>query len=749
MFAEVIINSNARALNKTFDYIVPEELEPTIKIGSRVFVPFGKSSKLEDGFVIGFKEDSEFAKDQSISLKEIAKIEEKESLDEKKVELAKLMARKYFCNISDCIRLMLPPGTASKRASDRMTEKEVNFVFLNKSPDEIEIEIETGKIKRENHIKVLRFLMENDGIYISDLETVLDVSASIIKTLEKNGYVKIEKKAIARNPFIHKNVERDKPKKLNDEQKKCFDSISFAIENDEYMKCLIYGITGSGKTEIYMQLIEQVLKKGKDAICLVPEISLTPQMIDRFLARFGDIVAVLHSKLSNGERYDEWQKIASGEKKIVIGARSAIFAPVHNLGIIIIDEEHDMSYKADSTPRYNAKELAGFLASQNNCPLVLGSATPDLRSMYQAKNNEIALFELKNRANKADLPEVEIVDLRNELMIGNKSMLSIKLQEEIQKNLDKKEQTIVYLNRRGYSTFIMCRDCGYVAKCHNCNISLTYHMSENKLKCHYCGYESPVIRECPECHSTKIKYFGTGTQKLENEIHKLFPTASTIRMDMDTVTKKNSHEEILNDFKQNHIDILVGTQMVVKGHHFPNVTLVGVVTADSNLNLEDYRSTERTFQTLVQVSGRAGRENPGRVIIQTYNPDHYAIIDSQKQDYDLFYSQEIELRKALNYPPFCDIILIGFTGTNLNEIKKISNLIYQRLNGVQNSNLTIYKPVSSPIDKIKNNYRWRIILKGHVTSRTLDIINFALNDERIQKSKFTKILVDINPNSMV
>ncbi len=749
MFAEVIINSNAKALNKTFDYIVPEELESTIKIGSRVFVPFGKSSKLEDGFVINFKDTSEYANDKDIELKAVAKIEEKESLDEKKVNLAKLMARKYFCNISDCIRLMLPPGTASKKIGDRMTEKEVNYVYLNKDPNEIEIEIETGKLKRENHIKVLRYLMDNDGIYISDLQAILNVSSSIIKTIEKNGYIKIEKKVVARNPFVHKNIERDRPKKLNEEQKKCFDAIDFAIQNNEHMKALIYGITGSGKTEIYMQLIQKVIEKGKDAICLVPEISLTPQMIDRFLARFGDVVAVLHSKLSDGERYDEWQKISRGEKTIVIGARSAIFAPVHNLGIIIIDEEHDISYKADSTPRYNAKELAGFLASENNCPLVLGSATPDLRSMYQAKNNEIALFELKNRANKATLPEVEIVDLRNELIIGNKSMLSIKLQEEIQKNLDNKEQTIIYLNRRGYSTFIMCRDCGYVAKCHNCNISLTYHMSENKLKCHYCGYETSVIRECPECHSKKIKYFGTGTQKLETEIHKLFPESSTIRMDMDTVTKKNSHEEILKNFKENHIDILIGTQMVVKGHHFPEVTLVGVVAADSSLNIEDYRSTERTFQTLVQVSGRAGRENPGRVIIQTYNPDNYAIIDSQKQDYDLFYSQEIELRKTLNYPPFCDIILIGFTGTSIDEIRKISNYVYRRLIGVQNSNLTIYKPVSSPVDKIKNNYRWRIVLKGRVTSRTLDIINFALNDEKISKSKYTKVMVDINPNSMM
>ena len=743
MFAEVIINNNARALNKTFDYIVPKTLEPIIKIGSRVFVPFGVSSKLEDGFVISFKDKSEFAN------KEIAKIEENESLNEERIKLAKLMARKYFCNISDCIRLMLPPGTTSKKISQRIKDKEGNFVYLNKSVDEIEIDIELGKLKRENHIKVVRYLEENDGIYITDLETVLGVSHAVLKTIEKNEYIKIVKESIVRNPLGNKEIISDKPKKLTNEQKKCFDSINFLIQNNEYGKFLIYGITGSGKTEVYMQLISEVIKKGKDAICLVPEISLTPQMIDRFLSRFGDIVAVLHSRLSDGERYDEWKKIANREKKIVIGARSAIFAPVHDLGIIIIDEEHDISYKADSTPRYNAKDLAGFMAMERKCPLVLGSATPDIRSMYHANQNDIALFKLQKRANEASLPDVEIVDLRNELSIGNKSMLSIKLQEEIKKNIENKEQTIVYLNRRGYSTFIMCRDCGYVAKCKNCNISLTYHMNENKLKCHYCGFEMPVLRECPDCKSKNIKYFGTGTQKLENEIHKLFPEATTIRMDIDTVSKKNSHEEILNKFKNEKIDILIGTQMVVKGHHFPNVTLVGVVAADSNLNIEDYRSTERTFQTLVQVSGRAGREKNGRVIIQTYNPDHYAIIDSQKQDYDLFYSQEIELRKALNYPPFCDIIMISFSGVNINEIVKVSNIVYSKLMSVKESRLQVYKPVPSPIDKIKNNYRWRIIIKGRITSRTLDIINYAINDEKIDKFKNVKRIVDIDPNSMM
>ena len=742
MFAEVIINSNARALNKTFDYIVPIEIKEKIKIGSRVFVPFGNGKKIEDGFVINFKKNSDFA------TKEIARIEESESLSEENIVLAKLMARKYFCNVSDCIKLMLPPGTSSKNVSNRMKEKTGNFVYLKKEFNEIEELIENKKIKSEKQIRALRFLKNNNGIYKTDLEVLADVSHSIIKTLEKNEYIEIREGQLQRNPFIDKKVKRDNSKKLTDEQKVCFDSINKDIKNNSFSQSLIYGITGSGKTEIYLQLIGEVLKKNKTAIVLVPEISLTPQMVDRFLARFGDTIAVLHSKLSNGERYDEWQKIKKGEKKIVIGARSAIFAPVSNLGIIIIDEEHDMSYKSDTTPRYNAKDLAKYIAEKNNCPLVLGSATPEMNTMYKAKNKDINLFTLTKRANNMKLPTVQIVDLREELKAGNRSMFSFKLQEAIKENLENNKQTILFLNRRGYSTFIMCRECGYVAKCKNCNISLTYHRNINKLKCHYCGFEQNVLKECPECKSKKIKYFGTGTQKVEEEIHKIFPNASTIRMDIDTVSKKNSHEIILNKFKEDNIDILIGTQMVVKGHHFPNVTLVGVIVADSSLYIEDYRASQRTFETLVQVSGRAGREEKGKVIIQTYNPDHYAIIDSGKQNYDLFYEQEIALRKMLNYPPFCDIILVSFLGTNLSEIKKLSELVYKKIETCKNNNFIIYKPVPSPIDKINNKYRWRIIIKCKLTSKMLDIINYGITDNVISKSKETRITVDINPNIM-
>ena len=476
-------------------------------------------------------------------------------------------------------------------------------------------------------------------------------------------------------------------------------------------------------------------------------------MLDRFISRFGKSkIAIIHSKLSLGERYDEWNKIKEGKAKIVIGARSAIFAPVEDLGIIIIDEEHDSSYKSESNPKYDAKQVAKYIAKQNNCPLLFGSATPDLCDFYKAKGlGKIELLELTKRANQASLPKVAIIDLKQELANGNRSMLSRELYSSIEENIKEKRQTILFLNRRGYSTFVMCRNCGYTVKCKNCNISLTYHSYEKKLKCHYCGYEEPVITVCPECHSNKIRYFGTGTQKLEQEIHKQFPNASTIRMDIDTVTKKNSHEEILNKFRDENIDILIGTQMVVKGHHFPNVTLVGVVAADSSLNIDDYRANERTFQILTQVAGRAGREKdlPGKVIIQTYNPDNFSIMCSKKQDYKMFYDTEILIRKQLKYPPFCDIIVIGFSGLNERQLIDIGKKTYEYLkNHLNVDEFNVFKPMPAPIDKIQNRYRYRIIIKGTMSKCANEVLNNYLKEVYQKDLKDIRISIDVNPNNM-
>ena len=454
-----------------------------------------------------------------------------------------------------------------------------------------------------------------------------------------------------------------------------------------------------------------------------------------------------------GERYDQWHKIKEGKAKIIIGARSAIFAPVENLGIVIIDEEHDGSYKSEMAPRYDAKEIARYMCKDKNVPLVLGSATPDMETYYKAQNGEIMLLELTKRANESELPNIEIIDLREELANGNKSMISTKLYEEIEKNLKDKKQTILYLNRRGFSTFVMCRNCGYTVKCKNCNINLTYHSNKNKLKCHYCGYEEKVVTKCPECGSEQIRYFGTGTQKLEYEIQKLFPSASTIRMDIDTVSKKNSHEQILEKFKNENIDILIGTQMVVKGHHFPNVTLVGVIAADGSLNIDDFRANEKTFQILTQVAGRAGRGgDKGRVIIQTYNPDNFSIECAKKQDYKLFYNTEISLRKQLKYPPFCDIIVIGFTSIFEKEVMEVAEKIHAYLKNrviKENIGIILYKALPSPIDKIKNKYRWRILIKCKFSEEIITLMNDALEEYYKLKKKNTRISIDLNPNNMM
>ena len=742
MIAEVIIDTKAKSLNRTFDYNIPKKLEGLVIIGSTVLVPFGKMKNLEEAYVVGIKEKSEY------DVKDIVNI--KHNLTDMQIRLAKWMSKKYFCNVSECIKLMSAPGSKQK---NKKKEKIINIIYLKKNIDEIKLEIQLGKIKSEKQRRVLEFLKENEGATVAEVEMFTDCSKAILNTLEKKGYLEFVEKKIDRNPLQNKQIEKTIKLQLNDEQKDAFNKVNLAIQENRYEEFLLYGVTGSGKTEIYLQLIEKVLEKQKTSIMLVPEISLTPQTINRFIARFGkQQIAVLHSKLSIGERFDEWNKIKDKKAKIIIGARSAIFAPTDNIGIVIIDEEHDSSYKSESSPRYDTKEIANILGKQNKFPVVLGSATPDINTYYNAVNKKITMLKLTKRANNSNLPKVEIIDLKQELAKGNRSMLSINLKEEVEKNLKEKKQTILFLNRRGFSTFIMCRECGYTVKCKNCNISMTYHRFENKLKCHYCGFEQEVLTTCPNCKSNKIRYFGAGTQKLEEEIHKIFPEASTIRMDVDTVTKKNSHEHILNKFKDDKIDILIGTQMIVKGHHFPNVTLVGVIAADTTLNIDDYRANERTFQILTQVAGRAGREKlPGKVIIQTYNPENFSIDLAKKQNYDEFYNIEIALRKQLKYPPFCDIIIIGFIGTNEKELLSISNYVYNNLvNKMDRQKFDIFKPMPSPIDKIQNKIRWRMIIKGKMTRQAYDDINECLAEIYVKKNiKNTRIWADINPNSMI
>ena len=746
MIAEIIIDSSVKNLNRMFDYNIPKDMENNISIGSRVLVPFGRSKKLEEGFVTNIKESTDY------EVKDIAKIEE-QSLTTEKIVLSKWMAKRYFSNISECMKLMLKPGTTTKNFANRTKDKTALFVSLNMPKEEVKEYINNKKVKSEKQIAILNYVMQMDSVMQAELIEKTNTSRAIIKTLEKNGFLKIETKKVVRNPLNDKRINRTKNLQFTEEQQLAYSEVEKSIEKNEYKKFLLYGVTGSGKTEIYLQLIEKIVEQGKSAIMLVPEISLTPQMINRFIERFGkEIISVLHSKLSVGERHDSWERIETGEARIVIGARSAIFAPVQNLGIIIIDEEHDSSYKSEMSPRYNAKEVATEIARYSKIPLLLGSATPDIKTFYEAQNGKIELLRLTKRANKSNLPNVQIVDLRQELANGNRTMISFKLHKLIEENLKNKKQTILFLNRRGFSTFIMCRDCGYVAKCKNCNISLTYHKKEGKLKCHYCGYEEPLITICPNCGSKKIRHFGSGTQKIELEINKMFPKASTIRMDIDTVTKKNSHEEILRKFNEEKIDILIGTQMIVKGHHFPDVTLVGVVSADGSLNIDDYRASERTFDLLVQVAGRAGREHlPGNVIIQTYNPDNYSVQYAKKQNYEEFYNVEIKLRKQLRYPPFCDIIMFGISGEQEKIVFKTANELFTNLDKkIKEENIfaNLLKPLPAPIDRIKNRFRWRIIMKTNISDKLIEIINECLYDKELLKNN-ARVIADINPTNMM
>lgn len=737
MIVEIIINTNVKTLNKTFDYNVPDDLEP--KLGDRVYVHFGNQKKLDEGIIIGFKDKSEY------KLKDIVKIQ-KDNISENRIKLAQWMSNRYFCNLSECLKLMLPPGTGNKEETKRTKEKTLNVYSLSKTIAEIETDIENKLIRGNKQIDVLRLLYDNYNMSLQDIEVMAKASSATVKTLVDKGYLKQSEKQIERDPFQEKEIQKTNELKLNIEQQDAYCSIK---EPGEY---LLHGITGSGKTEIYLQLIKRELEKGKTAIVLVPEISLTPQTIDRFTSRFGkEKIAVLHSKLSNGERFDQWNKIKEGKAQIVIGARSAIFAPIKELGIIIIDEEHDSSYQSESTPQYDALEIARKIADEENIKLVLGSATPDTRTYKNALEGKISLIELTKRANNARLPEVEIVDLRDELANGNHNMISTKLKNEIQKNIESKNQTILFLNRRGFSNFIMCKTCGNVIKCKRCDISMTYHKDENKLKCHYCGLEEQVPNKCPNCGSKELKYSGSGTQKLEEEVHKLFPTASTIRMDIDTVTKKHSHEDILTKFKEDKIDILIGTQMIAKGHDFPKVTLVGVISADNALNIGDYRAPEITFQVLTQVAGRAGRgEQNGKVIIQTYNPEHYAIECAKEQDFKKFYQIESKIRKTLKYPPFCDIIVLDFSSLNKHEIQRDTKKLHQYLkNRIINEKfgVLLYSPLPCPVEKINDRYRWRMIIKCIYDEKMNKLLKETLEEFYKLKTN-TRLSIKQNPNNM-
>jgi len=802
-FASVIVDVAAKQTDRAFDYSVPSKWEEMIAPGMRVIVPFGP--RKVQGFVIDVKHSTEVKRTKPIEeLLDITPV-----LTEELLNLGHWLTTHTLCYAISAFQAMLPAAMKAKyekeitmarhvetkqlhEAVKPFFEKEssvlwkdvekdglaspfyrdiqkglldVTYVVKNRgnkktlkgvrpllSPQELMDLADSLPKQAEKQKDVLRYFTENtEEIFMKDLTDFLQTTQAPVKALVEKGALAEVNMEIYRDPYENRTFTPSEPFPLTDEQTKVISPILAHIEEELHRVFLMYGVTGSGKTEVYLQSIDRVLKKGQEAIVLVPEISLTPQMVTRFKERFGSKVAVLHSGLSTGEKYDEWRKIQRQEVSVVVGARSAIFAPFTNLGIIIIDEEHETSYKQEENPRYHARDIAIYRGEQHNCPIILGSATPTLESFARAQKGVYELLTLTKRMNDASLPPVDIIDMREELREGNRSMFSRLLLEKIEDRLAKGEQMVLFLNKRGHSSFVMCRDCGFVHSCPHCEISLTYHRYQNVLKCHYCGHEQPTTTLCPECNSDHIRFFGTGTQKVEEELTKVLPQAKVIRMDVDTTSRKGAHETLLTKFANQEAQILLGTQMIAKGLDFPNVTLVGVLSADTMLHLPDFRASEKTFQLLTQVSGRAGRHTlPGEVVIQTYTPEHYSIELASQHDYGAFYEQEMQIRKLHKYPPFFYLTLVTVSHENLAKVVDVTDKISQFMRQKLSSQAVVLGPVASPIAKIKDRYRYQCMIKYKLEPSLIPLLQFVTEQYQadIQQQNLT-ITIDLHPYSMM
>lgn len=770
--AEVMVEVPARNIDRTFDYVIPTELESNVVIGSRVIVPFGP--RKVQGYVLGIKwSDAGEPREQKHKLKSIEQVlDETPPLTPELIELAYWMSQEYTCLTIQALQAMLPAVLKSKtekrvvavqgqeqviyEVKDRVSVKEVQALKLAVRGQELEDKLNELHPRAVKQREVIQFLVQASEqterfFTVQEVLQSCQTTRSTLKALEASGLISIELQELARDPYEHHSFSPTQPLALTSEQADALEKIKGSIDRCQFTPFLVHGVTGSGKTELYMQSISHVLEQGKEAIVLVPEISLTPQMVERFKGRFGNLVAVLHSRLSQGERYDEWRKIRDGKVKVAIGARSALFAPFRQLGLIIIDEEHESSYKQEETPKYHARDIAMFRGQYHQAPVMLGSATPSMESYARAQKGVYTLLSLKERIFGQELPPVTIVDMRQELQAGNRTMFSRSLYESIQACLDKQEQMVLFLNRRGFSTFVMCRDCGYVLQCPHCDISLTYHKTNQTHRCHYCGYTVAQIQTCPECSSPHIRFFGTGTQKVEEELLKHFPEMRVIRMDVDTTQRKGSHERLLKKFGEHQADCLLGTQMIAKGLDFEKVTLVGVIAADSLLHLPDFRSAEKTFQLLTQVSGRAGRHQlPGKVIVQTYTPEHYSIVEASHHDYPSFYQQEMRFRKQRGYPPYYYLTLITFSHEDLAFLIKESEKAVQWLKQQISPNTIVLGPVASAIPRIKDRYRFQCMLKykdepklGTILTAFLQLYQSVMDKHQLQ------IQIDRNPQMLM
>lgn len=713
MIVEVLVEIKAWKIDKTFSYHVPSALEKEIAIGKRVLVPFQKREL--EGFIINILDEVTYETKDIIKV-----IDENPVLNEELLELGKYISKKTLCNLISAYETMLPVALKAKNGTTinkrYQTYLEVNSIDIKLTPKQLEI---VELIKK--HGRVLKS----------------SIKSSVVSTLIKKNVLK----EVSEEVYRLNNEEKVVDQKINltSEQELVFNKIKESV--NQFQPFLLFGVTGSGKTLVYIKIIEYVLHFNKEVIVLVPEISLTPQIVSRFKKKFGNLIAILHSGLSAGEKYDEWRKIERGEVKIVIGARSAIFAPFKNLGLIVIDEEHSDSYKQENNPKYSTIDVALWRAKYHNCCVVLGSATPSIESYVRAKNNIYTLLEMKNRYNN-NFPDIHLINMRDSIKNGYK-IISKELFDAINLRLERHEQTIILLNRRGYATNVTCHDCGYVVKCKYCDIPLTYHKSSNTLRCHYCGYALPLVKTCPVCKSKNIDYFGIGTQRLEEELNRMFK-ARIVRMDVDTTSKKGAHEKIIKDFLEQKYDILLGTQMIAKGLDFPNVTLVGVINGDATLNMPDFRSGERTFQLLNQIAGRSGRATKkGEVFIQAFNTDHYSIVLATKNDYETFAREELLIRKALKYPPFYNLLIIKVLGKNEENVVNECNKCVAYLKSSIKENVYILGPAPAYIPKINNIYYYQITLKYKNTKDIIKEMHYL--NKIYSNNKLVKIEIDFNP----
>ena len=718
LVAKIAVSAAKYWIDRPYDYLIPEDLASRAVPGVRVYVPFAQGNRRSEGVILAVTDHSDYEKLKSI----LSVLDESPVLDREQLQLALFMRDRFFCTVYEAVKAILPAGLwfddAGKR---RVNDKTVEMARLAVDPEDAAAIAANKRRRSPQQAELLELLCSFEVLPSRELLRFSGASRQSLKALCAAGLVELFQREAFRRPELYGGDILPLPV-LNGEQQAAFDGLSELAGAGKAAAALLFGVTGSGKTSVYIRLIAQQLSLGRSSILLVPEIALTPQMLQTFSSHFGDEIAVLHSSLSTGERYDEWKRVKSGRARVVIGTRSAVFAPARELGLIIIDEEQEETYRSENSPRYNARDVAKFRCVKAGCLLLLGSATPDVVSRYNAQTGKYAFFSLRTRYNDMELPEVKIVDMKRELRRGNGGDISGVLRDEIQTNLERGEQSILFINRRGANKLISCGECGYTYRCPRCSVSLTYHSTRKRLLCHYCGYSQRVDDACPDCGGM-LKYIGAGTQLIEQELHELFPDAGVLRMDTDAVAPVGSHEQLFEKFRTEKIPLMVGTQMVTKGLNFENVTLVGVISADQSLYAGNYRAGERSFSLITQVVGRSGRgEKPGRAVIQTFTPENETIIQAARQDYEDFYASEITLRRMQQTPPFADLLAITASGQDESQVVAACRSVMRRLED-GGEKLSILGPTPLPVVKVNNRYRYRVNISCKVSSAVRELIS--------------------------